>query len=55
MEVVFLEMAKGRDSDSRAAALFQRMSLFSVAFLLAALPLVGLVSLLLRSELDPHF
>ena len=52
-------MTKGRDSDSRAAALFQRharpMARVAVAFLLAALPLVGFVSLLLRSELDPHF
>jgi class 3 adenylate cyclase len=59
MEVVLPEMAKGRDSDSRAAALFQRharpLARVAVALLLAALPLVGLVSLLLRSELDPHF
>src|SRR6476620_7711753 len=59
MEVVLLEMTKGRDSDSRAAALFQRharpMARVAGALLVAALPLVGLVSLLLRSELDPHF
>ena len=59
MEVGLLEMTKGRDSDSRAAALFERharpMARVAIALLLAALPLVGLVSLLLRSELDPHF
>jgi hypothetical protein len=52
-------MTKERDSNNRAAALFQRharpMARVAVALLLAALPLVGLVSLLLRSELDPHF
>ncbi len=35
---------------------FERMRPTAVAWVLAAaLPLIGLVSLLLRSQLDPHF
>jgi adenylate cyclase len=46
-----MEFPSQNNSDSRG----QSVGRVVVAVLAAALPLVGLVSLLLRSELDPHF
>jgi hypothetical protein len=51
------QLREGREADARLAAPSRRrVRAGAVAELLAAaLPLIGLVSLLLRSQLDPHF